>query len=194
MSRSLKPAVLACALMGAGLLTGCDRQSGEPAQPKAEAAAGKHELSGTLDRSHAGEALPDLTLADAAGNEIVLSSLTGKPVLVNLWATWCAPCVVELPMLDQISREYDGRMRVVTVSQDMQQTEKVAPFLAERGLNELEPWLDPQSDLTFALGAQTLPTTILYNAAGKEVWRYIGGTDWTGSEAARLLSEAIPQE
>ena len=136
--------------------------------------------------------MPALTLADAAGRTLELATLSGTPVLVNLWATWCAPCIVELPMLDRVAGDTKGRLRVRTVSQDMRQTEKVAPFLTERGLKHLEPWLDPRSDLTFALGAQTLPTTILYDAAGKEVWRYVGAADWTGPEAARLLAEAAP--
>ena len=135
--------------------------------------------------------MPDLTLSDESGTTLALRSLRGTPVLVNLWATWCAPCVVELPMLDTVAGEMDGKLRVLTVSQDMTETQKVAPFLAERGGSRLEPWLDPKSDLTFALGAQTLPTTILYDAQGLEIWRYVGGADWTSAQSARLIAEAF---
>jgi thiol-disulfide isomerase/thioredoxin len=189
-SRSLKAAVLGLAVLAPSLLGGCDRQSGEKAQPQPSASApAKAEVpSGELDRSHKGTAMPDFTLTDQSGRQAKLSSFKGKPLLVNLWATWCAPCVVELPMLDKIAGA--GEIKVVAVSQDMAQTEKVAPFLTGRGLTHLEPWLDPKNDLAFHYDAGTLPTTILYDARGHEVWRYIGGHDWTSPDAAKLLAEA----
>jgi thiol-disulfide isomerase/thioredoxin len=174
------------------ILGGCDRQSDGSAQPQpsASASAPAGASQDKLDRSRKGSRLPDLTLTDQAGKSLRLATLTGKPLLVNLWATWCAPCVVELPMLDKLAGA--GRIRVLTVSQDMQQTEKVAPFLAERGLGNLEPWLDPKNDLAFHYEASTLPTTILYDAQGREVWRYVGAHDWTSAKAAALLAEALP--
>ncbi len=206
-SRSLTLAVLGLAATASSLLGGCDRQSAEQAQPQAAAGAGGSaaasggardavpagaELKGRIDRSRKGSALPDLTLTDAAGRELRLPSLKGKPLLLNLWATWCAPCVVELPMLDKLAATRGGELRVLTVSQDMQQTEKVAPFLAERGLARLEPWLDPKTDLAFHYDAATLPTTILYDAQGREVWRYVGAHDWSGADAAAMLAEGLP--
>ena len=191
LSRSLKSLVLGMVLIAGG----CDRQSGEPAQPQAEVKAGADgsasKLKDTLDRTRNGAVLPDVTLRDAAGGQLALSSLKGTPLLINLWATWCAPCVVELPMLNQIAGDLGDEVKVLTVSQDMQDTDKVAPFLQERGLDRLEPWVDPASDLTFALGAQTLPTTILYDAQGKEVWRYIGGNDWTNAASRALIAEGM---
>ncbi|MEZ5742966.1 MAG: TlpA disulfide reductase family protein [Sphingomonadaceae bacterium] len=173
------------------IVSGCDRQTAPDSQQEAAAGAEGEKLTGVLDRSQEGRAMPAFTLSDAEGKTLELASLKGQPVLVNLWATWCAPCVVELPMLDELAGDLEGEVKVLTVSQDMQETGKVAPFLAERGVTRLEPWLDPESELTFALEAQTLPTTILYDAEGKEVWRYIGGNDWTGPEARELVAEAL---
>jgi thiol-disulfide isomerase/thioredoxin len=180
-SRLFNAAILACALSVAG----CDRQSGETAQPQESAAKTK---AGVIDRSHKGAAMPEFVLKDPAGKELRLSSLAGKPVLINLWATWCAPCVAELPMLDGLAKQ--GRVRVLTISQDMSDPAKVADFLKSRGGDGLEPWLDPANDLSFHYGTGTLPTTILYDAAGKEVWRFVGENDWAGPEAAKLLAEA----
>lgn len=190
-SRPLKIAILGLVLA----IAGCNRESSESAQPQASApgspavsTAGAEVPKGVLDRSQKGSPLPDFTVTNAAGKSLTLASLKGKPVLVNLWATWCAPCVVELPTLDRIAA--DGKLRVLTVSQDMQQTEKVADFLKQRGGTHLEPWLDPKNDLIFHYQADTLPTTILYDAQGREVWRYTGGHDWSGPDVAKLLAEA----
>lgn len=190
-SRSLKIAVLGLTATGTVAVGGCNRESGEQAQPQASAsAAGPQSQAGVLDRSRKGSALPDFTLTDQAGKSATLASFKGKPLLINLWATWCAPCVVELPALDKLAADRAGNLKVLTVSQDMSGTEKVAAFLAEKGGRHLEPWLDPQNDLAFHYQVGTLPTTIYYDAQGREVWRYVGGHDWTGAEAAAMLDEA----
>jgi len=182
-SRLLTVAVLGLAVMAGA----CDRQGSEKAQPQAEKSASglPH---GKIDRSHQGSRLPDFTLADPAGRSLRLAEQTGRPLIVNLWATWCAPCVAELPQLDALARE--GRFRVITISQDMTRPEKVAGFLRQRGGESLEPWLDPANDLSFHYRTGTLPTTIRYDAQGREVWRYVGGLDWTGAEAKAMLAEA----
>jgi hypothetical protein len=66
----------------------------------------------------------------------------------------------------------------------------VDAFVKQHGLDDLEVWQDPKMALSGALGVQVLPTTILYGADGKEIWRYTGDLDWTGPEAAKLLAEA----
>jgi thiol-disulfide isomerase/thioredoxin len=143
-----------------------------------------------MDRSHKGSELPDFTLSDQQGKELRLQALKGKPLLINLWATWCGPCVAELPMLGKLAVERVGELKVLTVSQDMQ-TEKVAPFLAAHGVPQLEAWLDPKNDLTFHYGTGTLPTTVLYDAQGREVWRYVGAHDWSSAETAEMLKEGL---
>ena len=190
MSRSLT-----CAALGFALIVGgCDRQSDGEAQPQPSASASPaapasgSELKGVMDRTHRGSQLPDFTLTDPSGKQLRLADLKGKPALINLWATWCAPCVAELPMLDALAR--DGALRVVTVSQDMGEPEKVAGFLAARGATALEPWLDPKNDLSFHYATGTLPTTIYYDAQGREVWRFVGGHDWSSDETRRMLAES----
>lgn len=118
-----------------------------------------------------------------------LASFKGKPLLINLWATWCAPCVAELPMLNQLAKDREGRLKVLTISQDMPPADKVAGFLKARGADRLEPWLDLEGELTVQYKVTVLPTTIYYDAQGREVWRYVGGHDWSNAETARMLDE-----
>jgi len=132
--------------------------------------------------------MPDFSFADAAGKQLQLKDLRGKPVLINLWATWCAPCVAELPALDRMTQA--GVVRVLTVSQDMGQTEKVADFLKQRGVKQLEPWLDPKSDLAFHYGAAPLPISVLYGSDGREIWRMSGPLEWDEAEVRKLVAEA----
>ena len=183
-SRPLTLAVLGFALS----LGGCDRQSAPPRQGEASEAAAAAAETGALDRSHKGSELPDFTVKDAAGKEQPLAALKGKPLLINLWATWCAPCIAELPQLDRLAAA--GKISVLTVSQDSRHMEKIAPFLAAKGGSHLGPWLDPDGDLGAQYQIQNLPTSILYDAQGREVWRVSGPLDWNGAAAAKALAEA----
>lgn len=182
-SRSLKIVALGCA----ALLAGCDRQSGEKAQPPASQGAAAQ--TGQIDRSHKGSQLPDFQLKDPSGKELNLASLKGKPLLINLWATWCAPCVAELPELDKLAADNPG-IRVLTVNQDMDKLEKVPVFLAQKGGKNLEPWLNPDNSLTFQFGAETLPATVYYGSDGREAWRIVGPRNWGDAETKTLLAES----
>ncbi len=168
---------------------GCDRQSEPPAQPAADT-PGKQGAASAVDRSHAGSAMPDFTLAGPAGRKLRLPDLKGTPVLLNLWATWCAPCVAELPALDKLAESQAGKLKVLTVNQDSGAPEKAGAFLKQRGVTRLEPWLDPKGDLAFHYEAPSLPMTVLYDAAGREVWRIAGPREWGDAETAKLIAEA----
>jgi thiol-disulfide isomerase/thioredoxin len=182
---------LTCAI---ALATGaCDRQSADEAQQQENsAAANAEELTGTLDRTQAGGALPQVTVADPSGVTLNLAEASGTPMLLNLWATWCAPCVVEMPMLDALAAETNGRLRVVTVSEDTKGAELVVPFFEEKGFANLPRWMDPDMELAFGFaGGASLPLTVLFDADGKEVWRMVGGFDWSSPEARALIEEAL---
>jgi len=189
------------------LAGGCDRQLPPAEQPNASAAAAApvatsdevapgtgtakviRETIGTLERTHKGEPASGLVFTDPAGNPATLASFAGKPVLLNLWATWCAPCVAEMPTLDRLAASLDGKVTILTVSQDLEGVAKVKPFFEKAAFTHLKPWLDQKAALSIAYQAN-LPTTILFDSKGNEVWRMVGGMDWTGTKAAELIAEA----
>ena len=184
MSRS--PFILAVSLL---LLAGCDRAGEAPAQPVE--ATGAKAAAGEATRKFAGTPLPALQFSDPAGKVLDLAAQDG-PVLVNLWATWCAPCVVEMPQLDALAGELNGEVRVVTVSQDLRGPEAVTPFFAEKGFARLEPWLDPETQLSAQFSPEgALPLTILFDAKGKEVLRVAGGYEWNSPEAVAMIRAAL---
>ncbi len=177
-------------LASALLLAGCDREAKDAAQQDGDLAGESQALSGEIDRSYAGELMPAVNVTDPDGNRLNLGALQGRPVLLNLWATWCAPCVVEMPTLDDVADEFGDRLQVVTVSQDLQGAERVTPFFEEKKFRNLEPWLDPENELGFAFNG-VLPVTVLYDAMGQEVFRVSGGYDWSSEEARVAIEEAI---
>ena len=173
------------------VLAGCDRESAEPAQPEGAVAESGETLTGKVDRAFAGTAMPAAQLTDPAGATLATASLAGKPVLVNLWATWCVPCVTEMPLLDELAGELGDSVTVLTVSEDIQGAEKVVPFFAERDFAHLPQWMDPDNALAVAYGGGSgLPLTVLYDAEGKELWRVAGGFDWASAEAREMIAEA----
>ncbi len=113
-------------------------------------------------------------------------------MLLNLWATWCAPCVVEMPLLDRLAGEMGDEVQVLTVSMDLRGAEAVEPFFAAHDFKHLPRWIDPDGALAEAFGGgAVLPLTVLYDDNGREVWRVIGAFDWDSEEARDLVREAV---
>ena len=169
-------------------LGACQQQ--QPAQQSAanEAAAAQADGMKGVHRAFRGKAEPAAAFNGPDGKPVHLADFKGKPLLVNLWASWCAPCVKELPTIDKLARS--GKVQVLAVSQDDGPHASVIAFLKGHGISTLKPYQDPKMTLTAALGPDTvLPTSILLDADGKEVWRYVGELDWTSPEAAKLLAE-----
>ncbi|MDZ7894671.1 MAG: TlpA disulfide reductase family protein [Sphingobium sp.] len=159
--------------------------SGEKTAPQSE-----NGFSFRIDRSHKGEAAPDFVFTTMDGKDVTLASFKGQPMVVNLWATWCGPCVAEMPTLDAIARAHAGaKLKVLAISQDSQGAEKVTPFLAARKFAALTTYLDPENQFGFKYGTGLLPTTVLYGPDGKETARVVGAMDWEGDQAKALIAE-----
>ena len=189
------PYLAILAVLLAGSIAGCDREKaggGQPADGQANISAGQAKGVGQfeymIDRSHKGEAAPTAAFTGPDDAAVTLAAFRGKPLLVNLWATWCAPCVAEMPTLDALAAKSSEAMAVIAVAQDLQGAEVVDPWFQKAGLKALQPYLDPENGLLDAANS-ALPTSIFYDAEGRELWRVVGAIDWQGDEAKALLAE-----
>jgi thiol-disulfide isomerase/thioredoxin len=190
---SLLRAVIA--LLPLALLAACDRQTNTAPQANVADSAKptEPEAAGTLDISQRGKAPPTESFNGPDGKPTILSAFIGKPFIVNLWATWCGPCVKELPSLDRLAVRAGSKLQVLVVNQDdtKQAIDPVPGWWAAHPLPHLALYRDGPNALGFAYASGMLPTTILYDAKGKEVWRVIGGMDWDGPRANTLLAEFL---
>ncbi|CAN5386327.1 TlpA disulfide reductase family protein [soil metagenome] len=193
--------------------SGCDRRSGENGQAAPNAAANatdvadaptagevqpaadggaKPDFSPKVDLSHAGKDAPDVVFSDPAGKDVTLATFKGKPVLVNLWATWCGPCVAEMPMLDAIAAEYkDKGLAVLTVSQDSGEQAPITAFFVKNKLPHLAAWRDPENQLGFHFATGLLPTTVLYDRDSREVARVAGAMDWSSAQGRAMIDDLV---
>ena len=170
------------------LLAACDKQPAPAPQPSASATSEPE--AGKLDTTHRGKAMAASTFTAPDGKPVTLAAYRGKPVLVNLWATWCGPCVKEMPSLDRLAQRGAGKLLVLTVNQT-DKADAIATWWAPRQFMTLQPYRDEEGKLGFDFESGVLPTTVLYDANGKEVWRIVGGMDWDGVRANTLLTEVL---
>lgn len=134
------------------------------------------------------EPAPEITFSDAAGNTLRLADFKGKVVLVNLWATWCAPCVKEMPALDRLQAKLGGAdFAVLALSIDREGLAKVQPFFDAHKIAALAPYLDPGGRSPAQLGARGLPTTLLLDRDGTVVGRQEGAAEWDDDSSIALL-------
>ena len=122
---------------------------------------------------------PAVSFMTEAGRPATLGDFRGRPTIVNLWATWCGPCLREMPSLVRLQAEFAGRLTVAAISEDHRGAVVVAPFVATRNLASLRIYLDPKQRVAEAFGVNELPTSIVLDAAGRVVGKVIGGADWT---------------
>lgn len=128
---------------------------------------------------------------DRAGGRLALSAYEGKVVLLNVWATWCAPCIAEMPYLDQLAAQKAGDDFVVlAVSLDFK-PQMIGPFLERVSLPNLVIVHDDAKHMQRDYGVRPLPTTLLIDRQGREVARYMGDAHWDQADALALVESAI---
>jgi len=165
-----------------------------PSNPLERYAAGTLER---LDFSSAGQSVPEGTFDDASGTEVTLASFKGKTILVNYWATWCAPCEKEMPALGALQKARGGdAFEVVAISIDSDEDVDYAKRrLTELGAASIAFRHAPldRGNIVYGANVQGFPTTILYGPDGIELARMSGEADWAASEAVQFIDAALRQ-
>jgi thiol-disulfide isomerase/thioredoxin len=139
--------------------------------------------------------MPTRTLDDAEGGETSLQAFAGEVLVVNLWATWCAPCMEEMPTLAALQSRFDGRLLVIPVSVDSEaDRQKARRELARLTGGRLPFLIDVSRGVLFDARAPGMPLTILYARDGRELARLAGGADWASEDAAALMEAVLSEE
>jgi thiol-disulfide isomerase/thioredoxin len=127
-----------------------------------------------------GKAAPSMStmVLDENDKNFRLESLRGRPVLVNFWATWCPPCVAELPSLDNAAKQLSDEVTLLLISVDRGGRQKALPFLQDRGITRPLMGFDPKAALSREMGVRGLPTSFLLNADQSQGWAYVGPREW----------------
>jgi len=136
--------------------------------------------------------LPELSFIDGEGRARSIADFKGKPVLLNIWATWCAPCRKEMPSLDRLQARYDpSQLVVVPLSVDRQGLPAVKKFYDELGLRSIGIFLDQSGATAGKVNAAGLPTTLFIDRDGREIGRKAGPAEWDSAEVVALVREHL---
>jgi thiol-disulfide isomerase/thioredoxin len=189
----LKWALWGVALFGVAAVVYIIAQASIKPQPQSAVASAAQGEMKKLTAPAEPTPAPAIALVDADGKPVHIADFKGKVVVLNLWATWCAPCVAEMPTLAKLAAEYAGKpVAVVPVSVDTAaDIDKAKAFIAQHA--PLTYYGDPQMKLPFALKppAAGMPTTVIYGADGLERGRISGGADWSGADARALIDHVL---
>lgn len=129
---------------------------------------------------------------DANGNAMTLADYQGKIVLLNFWATWCAPCRHEMPMLSELQTELGGDdFEVVTLSTGRGPLPAIQKFFESINVDNLPMHRDPKANLAREMAVHGLPVTVLLNRDGQEIGRLIGDAEWNSDNAKAILARVI---
>lgn len=158
----------------------------------AVSAAEPEPLASAFERHAAPRPLPEVALGLADGGTVPLSAFRGRVVLMNFWATWCAPCVREMPSLARLHKRLRGEdFTVIAVSEDRGGPQAVEPFVRRHGLEGVPIFYDARMTASRALGIDGIPTTLLIDRDGREVGRIQAAAEWDSPEAIALVRREI---
>ena len=138
--------------------------------------------------------VPQAAFIDEKGEKVSITAWRGRVVLLNLWATWCAPCKKEMPSLAKLQSELGSPdFEVVAVSLDRKGPEASAQFLADNNAKALKLYVDPSAATLDTFQAIGLPATILIDRQGREIGRLLGPAEWASPEAVALIKAALAE-
>lgn len=147
-------------------------------------------MTGFTEMQHARE-IPEVPFVDEAGKTQTLAQYQGKLTLVNLWATWCAPCLREIPELQNLQQQYQGKnLSIVPISID-EDIQEVRPFLNKHGFNGYSTWLDPNKNVESILPTTVVPASYIFDAKGNLIGFIRGYLDWNDKDVISYLDQLI---
>ena len=136
--------------------------------------------------------LPPLSFEDGQHKTVTLHDFAGRYVLLNLWATWCGPCVREMPALDKLATLFDPqKLTIIALNENSKGFDAATKFYQEHGLHNLGVYTDPAGHTPASLNVKGLPTTILINTRGEEVGRWQGTIAWDSPKAVEFITHVI---
>ncbi len=187
--KHLKPLLLA--VLYVALTLGANPLSAEPLSRDELLALREGEMRKLAIHKQAAD-LPTFTLLDMDDRERHLTEFQGKWVLLNFWATWCAPCRKEMPMLDALQAELGGEeFEVVLIAAGRNPKPAIRKFFEEANITNLPTLRDPTQQLSNLMGVFGLPITLVLNPEGQEIARMRGDADWSSPEAKAFLKAMI---
>jgi thiol-disulfide isomerase/thioredoxin len=134
----------------------------------------------------------NVSLTDQDDNQSYLSQFRGKVVVLNVWASWCGPCVMEMPGLDHLQASFSSNdLAVVPVSIDRGGAHQAMPYLNRMNVHAMTPYFDHSNSIGRLLGASRIPVTVIIGRDGNEIGRFIGTTEWDSEEAKSLIKYFI---
>ncbi|HEU4839563.1 MAG TPA: TlpA disulfide reductase family protein [Micavibrio sp.] len=138
---------------------------------------------------------PDIAFTDAKGKPHRFPRGRDRPLLINFWATWCGPCVVELPSLDKFARDYKGRIDVIAVAVDADRTAgQIGHFLENRKLGDFAAFHSGDPAMMTKLDLGGIPTSFLIGSDGLILYRFEGDADWTSPDARAFFDAFLLQK
>jgi len=141
------------------------------------------------------QAVPEVSFSDVDGAELTLADFAGQFVVLNFWATWCAPCREEMPSLNALQQQLGGEgFAVVTIASGRNPIPAITRFFEDEGITDLPVYLDPRQTMSRQMGVLGLPITVLLSPEGQEIGRLRGDADWASDEAVALLSALMQPE
>jgi thiol-disulfide isomerase/thioredoxin len=148
-----------------------------------------------LNLHSAPKPVSDVPFLTEDGSEMDLQAYQGKTILVNFWATWCAPCRKEMPSLAALQDEFGGDdFAVVTIATGRNPPPAMKKFFAEAGVTNLPLHRDPKQALARQMAVLGLPVTMVLNERGEEIGRLIGDADWHSDEARAMIAALLKKE
>ncbi len=139
--------------------------------------------------------VPDIDFLDESGHELTLGGFRGQYVLLNFWATWCAPCREEMPSLDALQQQLGSeRFRVVTVATGRDKPVAIRRFFESIGVTTLPQYRDTGQSLARQMGVFGLPVSMILDTDGMEIARIRGGADWSDPSARAVITALVANE